>query len=478
MAINALILLAAVFATAGAHYMLIWGRHFAGREHLWFALACFSAAFAAFAAVAPAMALDGTSADGLPAMQEGLTVGTSIWLTVTAWFTVEYATGNYKRRRVAVSVTLLLAIAALGDMESFIIGDHAIAWARARSAASFAALILILGLVVDGAIRLWSSALYSRSWVLAVGIGLVTVAALLQLLLWQRGVLEGVPLALSAFLIAVGMMTYELSCAIADVQAAAKRQQQELAHASRLSIVGELTASIAHEINQPLGAILSNAEAGEILLGHPNPPLDEIRQILEDVRRDGLRASNVIRHVRMLVRKRELEMAKLDANVVVADVVAFLEPEARRRRIPIASVLWPQHAYVRGDRTYLEQVLINLVLNAIDAVEIVGAVDSALPAPAPIVIGVSSTRHREIEFWIRDAGPGVPVERLSHLFDSFYTSKPHGMGLGLSIARSIAEAHGGRIRMENNRDTGATFRVVLPPYDEGNDSLQVAFATD
>jgi signal transduction histidine kinase len=103
-----------------------------------------------------------------------------------------------------------------------------------------------------------------------------------------------------------------------------------------------------------------------------------------------------------------------------------------------------------------------------DAVETISAAGGASATPAPIVIGVSSTHHREIEIWISDAGPGVPAERLSHLFDSFYTSKPHGMGLGLSIARSIAEAHGGRIRVENNRDSGATFKITLPPYDDAD----------
>jgi len=304
--------------------------------------------------------------------------------------------------------------------------------------------------------------------VLAAGIGVAVIAAKAQWALQPWETLELMPLTLATFLVTVGLMTYELAGKVADGQAMAKRQQQELAHASRLSIVGELTASIAHEINQPLGAILSNVDAGDILLDRADPPLDEIRQILTDVRRDGLRASDVIRHVRTLVRKRELELEKIDANAIAADVIALLEPEARRRRIPVASVLSPQHAYVRGDRTHLEQLLINLMLNAMDAVETTSNTAGAPSVHAPIVIGVSSTRHREIEIWISDAGPGVPAERLSHLFDSFYTSKPHGMGLGLSIARSIAEAHGGRIRVENNRDCGATFKITLPPYEDAD----------
>lgn len=464
MDIGALILLAAIFATAGIHHLLIWARRSAEREHLWFALTCFSATAAAVHIEVPGAAF----ANDLHAARRGLPVSVSIWLITVAWFTAEYAGSNLPQRYAALSVTLLLTIAALGDALLPSSGNRTTTVANARSAMSFAALLVLLGLALSGARRLWSSVSHFRGSVLAVGVGMAVVAAAVPLMLPQWGALEKVTLTLTTFLVIVGMMTYELAGTVADGRAAAKRQQQELAHASRLSIVGELTASIAHEINQPLGAILSNVDAAEILLDRANPPLDEIRQILADVRRDGLRASDVIRHVRTLVRKRELEMVKLDANAIAADVIALLEPEARRRRIPIASVLSPQHAYVRGDRAHLEQVLINLMLNAMDAIETTSGAGGASAAPAPIVIGVSSTRHREIEIWISDAGPGVPAERLSHLFDSFYTSKPHGMGLGLSIARSIAEAHGGRIRVENNRDSGATFKITLPPYDDAD----------
>jgi len=211
-----------------------------------------------------------------------------------------------------------------------------------------------------------------------------------------------------------------------------------------------------------LGAILSNADAGEILLENPNPQLNEIRQILADIRRDGLRASDVIRHIRKLVRKRELELERLDANSVMADVVALLRLEARKRRIPLVPTPCVEPVYLYGDRTLLEQMLINLVMNAMDAMEAVDAADDVI---SPIGIGVSTTRHGEIEFHIIDAGAGIPEERLDHLFDSFYTSKAHGMGLGLSIARSIVEAHGGRIHAQNNSGAGATFRVTLPPFD-------------
>jgi signal transduction histidine kinase len=170
--------------------------------------------------------------------------------------------------------------------------------------------------------------------------------------------------------------------------------------------------------------------------------------------------------VRKLVSKREIEFERLDANTVVTDVVALLESQARVRRIFVARTLWPQPAYVRGDRALIEQVLINLVMNAMDAVEAVGAADELPSARAPVALTVSTTSHGEIEFKIVDAGTGIPADRLDRLFDSFYTSKAHGMGLGLSIARSIVESHGGRIHAANNRAAGATFRVTLPPFDD------------
>ncbi len=242
----------------------------------------------------------------------------------------------------------------------------------------------------------------------------------------------------------------------------AERQRQELSHASRLAIVGELTASIAHEINQPLGAILSNADAGEILLGRPSPPLAEIRRILVDIRRDGLRASGVIRDVRALVRRREPDLHLLDADTLVADTVQLLDAETRRRRLAVITVPSPRPLSLRGDPALLQQVLINLLLNAMDATEALGPGVGGATLRPPIEIGVDGTPESGVRIRVVDSGVGIRDARMDQLFDSFHTSKPHGMGLGLSIARSIVEGHGGRIEAGNNAGSGATFVVMLP----------------
>ena len=234
------------------------------------------------------------------------------------------------------------------------------------------------------------------------------------------------------------------------------RAQAEAAHASRLALVGELTASIAHELNQPLGAILSNSDAAELLLESAGPQLDDIRQILADIRRDDLRASEVIEHLRALLSKREVELLPLDLNEVVADALRIVDGESRRRGIEVETELSAVLPTVRGDKTQLQQVLLNLVLNGMEAM----AESSA--AKRRLTVQTAGDPNEEAEVVVTDTGPGIPPDRLPRLFDAFFTTKEYGMGLGLSIARSIIESHGGRIWAEKNTDGGAAFRFTLP----------------
>jgi signal transduction histidine kinase len=233
-----------------------------------------------------------------------------------------------------------------------------------------------------------------------------------------------------------------------------QRQRSQLAHAARLATVGELTASIAHEINQPLGAILSNADAAEILLESPQPDLAEVRQILADIRRDDERASQVIQRLRALLARHELDRHRLDPNAVVREAVALISQEADRRGTRLVEELSSSMPAVQGDRVHLVQVLIVLMINAIDAM------DGVLPGRRRVVVSTNVTDSM-VEIAVQDSGPGIPAADFSRLFDSFFTTKAKGMGLGLSIARSIVEAHGGRIWAENTTGGGAMFRFRL-----------------
>jgi two-component system sensor kinase FixL len=233
---------------------------------------------------------------------------------------------------------------------------------------------------------------------------------------------------------------------------------ERLAHVSRLAMVGELTASIAHEINQPLGAILSNADAAGMLLEATPEKIEEVKQILADIRKDDLRASEVIRHIRALLRKRQLETELLDMNDLASNVVRLTRAEARKRNMAwkteFASALPP----VKGDRVHLQQVLLNLMLNAMDAMTDVPENERRL------AIGTALHESGGVEVIVRDTGRGIAQDRFPKLFQSFYTTKKEGMGLGLSISRMIIETHHGQIRAENNIDKGATFRVILPAH--------------
>jgi signal transduction histidine kinase len=244
-----------------------------------------------------------------------------------------------------------------------------------------------------------------------------------------------------------------------QAEAEALHGRAELAHASRLAVVGELTASIAHEINQPLGAILANADAAEMLLQGGARHADQVRRILADIRADDLRAHETVERVRGLLRKRQLEMLPLDPNELVADVLCFVRGDAGRRAVPLQVDLG-RVPRVRGDRVHLQQVLLNLFLNGMEAMA------DTPEARRSLQVRTAANGSAQVEVSVSDAGPGIPAERLARLFDSFFTTKEHGMGLGLSIARSIVEAHGGWIQAENAPGGGATFRFGLPCAEE------------
>jgi C4-dicarboxylate-specific signal transduction histidine kinase len=236
---------------------------------------------------------------------------------------------------------------------------------------------------------------------------------------------------------------------------AVQKQRTELAHASRLAVAGELTASIAHEINQPLGAVQTSADAADLILQGGGDRRDDLLRIVTRIRRDNLRASDVIRRLRALLARHETERQPFDLNVAMSDAATLLRTEARQRKVTLELRLAPAPAYVAGDQTQIQQVLIILALNAMDAV-------ADVPDDRRTVVMSIDSVAGDTSITVRDRGRGIPAEHLARVFDSFFSTKQGGMGLGLSIARTIVEAHGGRISAENRSTEGAVFHVELP----------------
>ncbi len=236
------------------------------------------------------------------------------------------------------------------------------------------------------------------------------------------------------------------------------RLQQDLAHISRVSLLGELTASLAHELNQPLTAMASNAQAGQRYLAMPVPRLDQVREILADVAGDARRAGEIIHRLRTFLRKDAARFRRLDLNEVIREVVGLTRTDAIIRRQPITLALTPNLPAVKGDRVQLQQVLLNLVLNGMDAMA------DQSPAMRQLQI-VTVSEAGTARVGVRDQGCGIPPDKKEDIFESFFTTKPGGMGMGLAISRSIIEAHGGRIWAENNPDRGATFWFTVPAQE-------------
>lgn len=232
-----------------------------------------------------------------------------------------------------------------------------------------------------------------------------------------------------------------------------RHRRAELAQASRLALAGELTASIAHEINQPLGAILANAGAAEAILRRDPGASEELREILADIRAADVRASEIIRRVRALVTARQAEREPVEANAMVADVLALLRGETLRRGIAVDTAFAPGLPSLMMDRVQVQQAIVNLCLNAMEAMA--DREGRRLEVRTAAADG-------GVEIAVADKGPGIAPEHLPKVFDSFFTTKPHGTGLGLAITRSIIEAHRGRLSAENRPEGGALFRIVLP----------------
>jgi PAS domain S-box-containing protein len=240
----------------------------------------------------------------------------------------------------------------------------------------------------------------------------------------------------------------------------AQRLEDEIAHVGRVSMMGQLASALAHEINQPLGAILRNAEAAELFMQSKTPDLEEIRAILADIRTDDQRAGSVIDRMRALLKRHVLDTQLLDLAELVGTVTQLAWSDAAMRQVKLKVNLPADLPPVRGDRVHLQQVLLNLILNGMDAM------NGASQENRRVTVSARVDAARTVEIAVSDTGHGISAEKLAQIFDPFFTTKPDGMGMGLAISRTIIESHGGRLWAESNNSSGATFRFTLPVAEE------------
>jgi C4-dicarboxylate-specific signal transduction histidine kinase len=243
-------------------------------------------------------------------------------------------------------------------------------------------------------------------------------------------------------------------------EAALGEMQMQLAHANRVATMGQLTASIAHEVNQPISATVTNAQAARRWLGTEPPNLDEVRQALDRIVRDGSRAGAVVSRIRNLIKKAPPGDKRADINAAIREVIELTRGEAMKNGVSVRTELVEGLPEVQGDRVELQQVVLNLVLNALEAMREMGE------GPREVLITTGKTESGDVLVAMRDSGPGLAPATLEHLFEAFHTTKPNGLGLGLSICRSIIEGHGGRLWASANAPHGTVFQFTLPGHSD------------
>jgi C4-dicarboxylate-specific signal transduction histidine kinase len=336
--------------------------------------------------------------------------------------------------------------------------------ATTRTIAIVAAAFAILGVdtqidvgidILYVAVVLASVSIYERRGVVIMALVCI-VFTVVGYALSPRNLLGTTALA-NRFLdfLAIGGTTY-LALRCQSANKALRKTQMELAHVTRVTTLGELATSIAHEVNQPLAAVVANAGACLRWLDRATPDLDAARRSVEWIIDDGNRAGEVIRRVRALANKTDIEKAPLDINDVVKEVIALVQGELVSHRVSLRMEFAPALPVIPADRVQLQQVMINLVMNGIEAMQ------SVTDRPRELLIRSLQDETQQVLVSVTDCGVGISAENADRLFNAFFTTKSSGMGMGLSICRSIVEAHGGRLSVSGNVGSGATFQFVLP----------------
>jgi C4-dicarboxylate-specific signal transduction histidine kinase len=303
-----------------------------------------------------------------------------------------------------------------------------------------------------------------RRAVLWVTLGLIALATL-SYVITAQGKFSTVGISnLLISVVAIGITAYiaieneTVHKAIRSTEDKLRKAEVELAHVNRTATLGELAASISHEVNQPLAAIMTNGEVCLRLLDQDQVDREELRALMADVISSSRRAGEIIQRVRALSKKAALDTKPVDVNDVLREAIALVQREFDGRGISLRSDLANTLPPVLGDRVLLQQVIINLMVNGMEAIE------SAHDAPRQLWVRSNQNSAGEIVVTVEDSGIGIAPNDTGRVFDAFFTTKPSGMGMGLSICKSIVEAHGGRILAVPNAGSGATFQVTLPRY--------------